>query len=145
MCMGGKTIFTLPFHNTRQITRRKNRNIPPLCFPGGLVVKNLLQNRTDGFDPWVVKIPWKRSWQPTPVFFPGESHRQRSLGGYSPWGRKESDTTELHTDTHTNDSWVVHVEYLKVLFLHSFFFIWLKLVVYRILAPRPGTKSEPWQ
>ena len=41
ICMGGKTIFTLPFHIKRQITRRKNRNIPPLCFPGGLVVKNL--------------------------------------------------------------------------------------------------------
>jgi len=40
------------------------------------------------------KIPWKRKWQPTPVFLPGESHGQRSLTGYSPWGRKESDTTE---------------------------------------------------
>ena len=33
-------------------------------------------------------------WQPTPVFLPGESHGQRSLVGYSPWGHKESDTTE---------------------------------------------------
>ena len=32
-----------------------------------------------GFDPWVGKIPWKRAWQPTPVFLPGESHGQRSL------------------------------------------------------------------
>ena len=40
---------------------------------------------------------WRRKWQPTPVFWPGESHGQRSLVGYSPWGRKESDTTErLH-------------------------------------------------
>ena len=40
---------------------------------------------------------WRRKWQPTPVFLPGESHGQRSLVGYSPWGRKESDTTErLH-------------------------------------------------
>ena len=39
-----------------------------------------------------------RKWQSTPVFLPGESHGQRSLGGYSPWGRKESDTTEqLHS------------------------------------------------
>ena len=36
----------------------------------------------------------RRAWQPTPVFFPGKSHGQRSLGGYSPWGLKESDTTE---------------------------------------------------
>ena len=47
-----------------------------------------------GFDALVGKIPWRRSWQPTPVFLPGESHCQRSLAGYSPWGRKESDTTE---------------------------------------------------
>ena len=46
------------------------------------------------FDPWVGKIPWRRKWQPTPVFLPGESHGQRSLAGYSPYGCKESDTTE---------------------------------------------------
>ena len=50
-----------------------------------------------GFDPWVGKIPLRRKWQPTPVFLPGESHGRRSLEGYSPWGRKESDSTEwLH-------------------------------------------------
>ena len=37
---------------------------------------------------------WRRKWQPTPVFLPGESRRQRGLVGYSPWGRKDSDTTE---------------------------------------------------
>ena len=42
-----------------------------------------------GFDPWVVKIPWRREWLPTPVFWPGEIH-----GLYSPWGRRESETTE---------------------------------------------------
>ena len=45
------------------------------------------------FDPWVGKIPWRRKWQLTPVFLPGESHRQRSLVGYSPWGLKELDIT----------------------------------------------------
>ena len=44
-----------------------------------------------GFDPWVGKIPWRRKWQPTPVILPGESHAQRSLVGYIPWGHKESD------------------------------------------------------
>ena len=43
--------------------------------------------------------PWRRKWQPTPVFLPGESHGQRSLAGYSPRGFKESDTTE-HTHRH---------------------------------------------
>ena len=46
------------------------------------------------FEPWVGKIPWRRKWQPTPVFLPEKSHRQRSLAGYSPWGGKELDTTE---------------------------------------------------
>ena len=46
------------------------------------------------FNPWVGKIPWRRAWQPALVFLPGESHGQRSLVGYNPWGCKESDTTE---------------------------------------------------
>ena len=46
------------------------------------------------FDPWVGKIPWRRKWQPTPVFLPGEFHGWRSLVGCSPWGLKESETTE---------------------------------------------------
>ena len=46
------------------------------------------------FDPWIRKIPWRRAWQPTPVFLPGESHGQKSLAGYSPWGHKELDMTE---------------------------------------------------
>ena len=40
------------------------------------------------------KIPWRRKWHPTPVFLPGKSHGQRSLLGFSPWCRKESDTTD---------------------------------------------------
>ena len=44
------------------------------------------------FDPCVGKIPWRRKWQPTLVFLPGKSHGQRSLAGYSLWGRKELDT-----------------------------------------------------
>ena len=63
-----------------------------------LVVKNPPANagrhKRHGFDPWVRKIPWRRARQPIPVFLPGESHGLRSLVGYSPWGRKESDTTE---------------------------------------------------
>ena len=40
------------------------------------------------FDPWLGKIPWRRKWQPTPVFLPGKSHGPRNLVGYSPWGHK---------------------------------------------------------
>ena len=43
---------------------------------------------------WFRKIPWRRAWQPTPVFLPGESHRQRSLAGYCAQGRKGLDMTE---------------------------------------------------
>ena len=50
------------------------------------------------FDSWVRKSPWKRKWQPTPVFLPEKSHGQRSLVGYSPWGHRESDRTGY---THT--------------------------------------------
>ena len=64
-----------------------------------------LQCRRPGFDPWIEKIPWRRAWQPTPVFLPGESHGQRSLVGYSPWGCKELHTTEWLTHTHTLKSY----------------------------------------
>ena len=64
-----------------------------------------------GFDPWVGKIPWSRKWQPAPIFLAGKFHGQRSLVGYSPWGRKELDMTErthartqTHTHTHTHRS-----------------------------------------
>ena len=48
------------------------------------------------FYPWVRKISWRKAWQPTPVFLPGESHGQRTLAEYSPWGCKELDTTQAH-------------------------------------------------
>jgi len=49
------------------------------------LVKNLptsAEDRRHGFDPWVGKIPCRRKWQPTPVFFPGKSHGHKSLAGY---------------------------------------------------------------
>ena len=52
-----------------------------------------------GFDPCIGNNLRRRTWQPIPVFLSGESHGQRSLEGYSPWGRKESDTTEATTHT----------------------------------------------
>ena len=61
-----------------------------------LVVRNAPTDGGDrqGFYPWVGKIPCRSAWQPTPGSLPGESHGQRSLVGYSPWGLKESDRTE---------------------------------------------------
>ena len=56
-----------------------------------------LQCERPRLNPWVGKISWRRKWQATPVFLPGESHGQRSLTGYSSWGCKELDTTERLT------------------------------------------------
>ena len=47
--------------------------------------------------PRVGMIPWRREWQPTPVFLPGKSYGQRSLAGYGSWNHKESDMTEQLT------------------------------------------------
>ena len=63
-----------------------------LGFPGGArgtePACQCRRCRRRGFDPWTGKIPWRRAWQPTPVFLPGESHGQRSPAGYSPEGRR---------------------------------------------------------
>ena len=72
----------------------------PRCLSGK---ESACQCRRCGFDPWVSKIPWGRKWQPAPVFFPRKSHGQRSLVGYSPWGHKESDTTERLNKSNNNN------------------------------------------
>ena len=74
-----------------------------LTFPGGLPGGTsgkepscqCWKHKRLGFDPCVRKLSWRSTGQPTPVFLPGESHGQRSLVGYSPWGRKDLDTTEV--------------------------------------------------
>ena len=73
-------------------------------FPGGASGKEpACQFRRHRLDPWVGNIPWRRAWQSNPVFLPGESHGQWSLVGYSSWGCKEWDTTEVicHVCTYT--------------------------------------------
>ena len=77
--------------------------MPKWGFPGGAVVKNPLANAGDlGLIPGSGRSPWRREWLPTPVFLPEESHAQRSLVGYSPWGHKELDVTErLNHHHHT--------------------------------------------
>ena len=68
--------------------RKKWINNIHLGFPGGASGKEptcqCRRHKRCRFDPWVRKIPWRRAWQPTPVFLPGESYGQRSLGVYSP-------------------------------------------------------------
>ena len=60
-------------------------------------VKNLTAKQETQFWSWVGKIPWRREWQPIPVFLPGEFHGQKSLVDYSTWGLKESDRIEQLT------------------------------------------------
>ena len=82
-------------------------------FPSSTSGKELAFQRRGkrcGFDPRAGKIPWSRKWQPTTVFLPGESYGQRSLVGYSLWGCKESDRTEVTYHTH------VHIYVYKILF-----------------------------
>ena len=73
-----------------------------LGFPRGAGGKELVCQcrscKRPGFDPWVRKIPWRRAWQPTPVFLPGKIPWTEEPGGlYHPWGHKELDMTERLT------------------------------------------------
>ena len=68
------------------------------------------RHKRQGFDLWVGKIPWRRKWQPAPIFLLGKSHGQRSLVGFTPWDCKELDKTEwLRKHTY------LLVQYLKLL------------------------------
>ena len=77
-----------------------------MCFPDHASDKELAcqcgRHKRQGFDRWAGKTPWRRVWQPTPVFWLMKSHGQKSLAGYSPWGRKESDVLSMHAHTHTH-------------------------------------------
>ena len=82
-----------------------------------LVAQRLKQSACNAGDlgliPGLGRFPWKRKWQPIPVFLPGESHGPRSLVGYSPRGRKESDMTErLHFHFHT---YLLHFNLVKTM------------------------------
>ena len=78
-----------PLHTT-------SKSFPLICFRAHIPIcdcyslsgkESTCKCKRCRFNPWVGKIPWRRKWQPTPVSLPGESHGQRSLGDYIPWGR----------------------------------------------------------
>ena len=79
------------------------------------MVKNSVMLETrHRFSPWVEKIPWRREWQPTPIYMPEEFHGQRSLVNYSPWGHKELDMTKLpHTHTDSRKKWFCFFLYIN--------------------------------
>ena len=116
------------------------------CFPDGSAGKEsscqCRRHRRHGFNPWVRKIPWKREWQPTPVFSPGECHGQRSLASYIGLQRVGH---KLATKTPKQIFvcfWVIFMSYMKYLFIyfaHCFFcfkkllyldIVWYKLQTY---------------
>ena len=79
--------------------------VPARGFPGGASCKELASqyrgSKRCGFDPWVGKVPWRRAWQPTLAFLPGEFHGQRNQAGCSPDGCKEPEATEATWHEHT--------------------------------------------
>ena len=97
-CFGKKQWFVVlieDFHLCHSL--HFNKDLTFICFPDGSVGRESTCNtghKRCRFDPWVRKIPWSRTWQPTSIFLPTEFHGQRSLVGYSLLGCKESDMTE---------------------------------------------------
>ena len=81
------------------------------CGPPGMDSGIHMQCNRPKFDPWVGKIPWRRKWQPMPVFLPGESHGQRSLLVYSPWccrvGHWATNTFLLLSNILSHNAWLV--------------------------------------
>ena len=88
-----------------------------------------------GFHPWVGKIPWRRAWQPTPIFLPGESHRQRSLEGYTPQGRRAG-----HSWSDLVCTWLVNF-----FFQSSFYGTSKPLNVITSSVLIRGVKSQAWE
>ena len=64
-----------------------------------------MQCRRPRFNPWVGKIPWRRKWQPAPVFLPGKFHGQRGLAGYSSWNQRVRYTEPLTLDVNGSSVW----------------------------------------
>ena len=106
-------------------------------FPGGTSGKEptcqFRRHKRCGFNPWVGKISWRREWQPTPVFSPGESHGQRSLAGYSPWGHKELDMTERlnNTKLHLLITWCSILLMLHNIFNHFLYLLFSTFCYYK--------------
>ena len=68
------------------------------------------------------EVPWRREWQPTPVFLPGEVHGQRSLADYSPWGCNESETTEQLVYIYITHIYISHI-CVCIEYIHTYVYI----------------------
>ena len=95
--------------------------------PDGSDRKNLLAIQETWFNTWVGKIPWRREWQPTPIFLPGECYGQRSLAGYSPWGHRVGHNWT--TNTLHNVLSIIYVQFFRILMNRSFYHYETGLVI----------------
>ena len=90
--------LTFAINNDYNYLAINNVYMASLGLPWWLSWKRIcLQCRKPRFDSWFSRIPWRKQWQPIPVFLHGKSHGQRCLVGYNPWGHKESDMTKQVT------------------------------------------------
>ena len=122
-CLGDNAGSVPDYHNKADFHNKVNHMnfwvshcIQNLCSAGKEHARQCKRHKRHRFDPWAGKIPWRRKQQLTPVFLPGKFHGERSLAGYSPWGRKELDSIEhmcMPTHTHTQYS-LVSVQQLYV-------------------------------
>ena len=82
--MGTEAVLKLVRANVMSRDPHSKEPMAPRWLRGERLYLQHRRHRRHGFDTRVGKIPWRRAWQPTPIFLPGESHGQRSLAGYSP-------------------------------------------------------------
>ena len=104
----------------------------PLQYSWASLVAQLVTNPPAMLETWVGKIPWRRKWQPTPVHLLEKFYGWRSLVGYSPWGRKESDTNErlhFHFTLFVGHLWV-------------FVFLWCILITTHFPASIPNPPAS---
>ena len=82
------------------------------------------RHKSREFKPGVTQVPWRRKWQPTPVFLPGKSHGEGSLEGHSPWGHEELDMTEQLNTQDNNGGNTTLANFAQFERLKSFLFLW---------------------
>ena len=103
----------------------------PSGIPCGSEGKRIcLQCRRPRFYPWVRKIPWRRAWQSTPVFLPGESNGKMSLAGYGPWCDKESDMTGVTEHKHSTMVLLIVIIFIMQTWMFSPFHfnaLWIRI------------------
>ena len=104
--------------------------------------KSSCQCRAHRFDPWIRKIPWRRKWQPIPVFLAWKSHEQGSLKGYSSWGHKKSQTWLNNLTT------TIFITFLKYIYMYIFVYVDIHMHVSRCACVYVYThiyKRQTWE